>query len=596
MGGHKKATLAGKIILGLVIASVGLGIPSYFLFFHEGKTANNPIMNRIFDEQTDRELYHWETITLNWSIKVNSTAYNYSAYLDESPLQFENNISAPYLVFTLGVLSLGNHTFRIQVTDFHSTPRSTTNSTLLQINQDADSDGDRLYDHQEFWQYLTDPTSTDSDDDGLTDGEEVFTYDTNPTSNDTDGDGICDGVELFTYSTDPRLWDTDGDGLNDSAELFIYGTTPLSAHSDGDGCDDFTEIYFLGTNPILNDTAPLQWVGGSILVQLNFQTGQPHFVPECPVNALDVVNLPRKLYLYVMDQIQATLAGNRTFYVHSLIRLDSIRILVIDDFNSTDLEERIHGTTCVNIVEETISDIMESANLQANFALYSYSVFEEERSWGTALDYAIEMGIDVISLSQVAYYGSSAYFENFSACITDYRMVICTGTGNDNRGDYDDIGVNTLRYPSLHPDTLVIGGIVFNTNSNQWERWDEGPSQSGSNWGRSFMVYNSTAYYSALELVANCERSIYFQNYYGVSWAIPKVAGIVATMLWINSYLTPSTVRQILLSTANQIDPVRYEYGEAPFPGGIDGWNAEVGYGQLNGDGALLQAVANYPF
>ncbi len=596
MGEHKEATLLGKIILGLVIASVGLGIPSYFLFFHEGKSAYDPVMNRIFDGQTDRELYHWETITLNWFIKVNSTAYNYSAYLDESLLQFESNISAPYLVFTVGPLSIGNHSFTIQVTDFYSTPRSTTNSTLLQVIQDMDSDGDLLYDHQELWQYLTDPTSTDSDGDGLSDGEEVFTYFTNPASNDTDGDGINDGVELFTYLTDPLLWDTDGDGLNDSAELFIYGTTPLSAHSDGDGCDDFTEIYFLGTNPLLNDTTPLQWAGGSIFVQLNFQTGQPHFVPGCFVDASDTANLPRLLYIYIIDQVQVALAGNRTFYIHSLLRLDPIRILVIDNFNSTDLEERIHGTTCVKIVEETISNIMGSANLQANFALYSYSVFEEELSWGTALDYAIKAGIDVISLSQAALYGSTAYFENFSTCISEFRIVVCAGSGNDNRGDPDDIGVNTLRYPSLHPDTLVIGGIVFNTDSSQWERWDEGPSQPGSNWGRSFMIYNSTGYYSALELVANCERTIVFQEYFGVSWAIPKVAGIVATMLWANPYLSPSTVRQILLSTANQIDPARYEYGEAPFPGWLDGWNAEVGYGQLNGDSALLQAAQTHPF
>ena len=162
--------------------------------------------------------------------------------------------------------------------------------------------------------------------------------------------------------------------------------------------------------------------------------------------------------------------------------------------------------------------------------------------------------------------------------------------------EFPTIGVNTLRYPSLHPDTLVVGGILYNTNLNQWERWNEGASQPGSNWGRSSMTYNSTEYFSALELVANCKRTILFQDYYGVSWAIPQTAGFVVAILWENPYLTPSTVRTILLSTATQINPSRYTYGGAPFAGGLDGWNAEVGYGLPNAEAALFQAAAIHPF
>ncbi|MHA1673910.1 MAG: S8 family serine peptidase [Promethearchaeota archaeon] len=158
--------------------------------------------------------------------------------------------------------------------------------------------------------------------------------------------------------------------------------------------------------------------------------------------------------------------------------------------------------------------------------------------------------------------------EHSTGYLHSSRMVICTGTGNDNRGDPDVVGVNTLRYPSLHPDTLVIGGIVFNTDSNQWERWDEGSSQPGSNWGRSFMVYDSTGYYSALELVANCERTIVFQEYYGVSWAIPKVAGIVATMLWANPYLSPSIVRHIYSVLQTKLTPLDIITGRRHIQGG----------------------------
>ncbi len=593
----KKSQLTGKIVLGLVLGSIGLGIPTYYIFFHQGP----PMINVALVGHADREIYQWETITLNWSITMdstaNSSAYNYISFLDEETLQSGTNVTASSLVFTIGPFSPGNHTFRIQVTDFQNPSDTTSNSTLLQIVQDADSDGDLLYDHEELWQYFTDPIANDTDGDSLTDGEEVLTYGTNPLSNDTDGDSILDNVEMFTYMPDPLLADTDSDGLTDDVELFFYMTNPLTADSDGDGSDDFSEIYFFETDPLINDTALLRWDGGSILVRLNFHPEQPHFVPECTVSATDSVKLPRKLYLYIIDQTQAALSGNRTFfYIHSLIRLDPLRILVIDYFNSTELDDRVHGTTCVDIVEETLSAIMGSANAQTNFTLFTYSVFEEGRSWGTALDYAITAGVDIISLSLVASYGSTAYFDNFSTCISDYRMIVCTGSGNDNRGDPINVGVNTLRYPSLHPDTLVVGGILYNTNLNQWERWNEGASQPGSNWGRSSLTYNSTEYFSALELVANCERTILFQEYYGVSWAIPQIAGFVAAILWKNPYLTPSTLRNILLSTATQINPSRYTYGGAPFVGGLDGWNAEVGYGLPNAEAALFEAAEIHPF
>jgi len=590
----KKSQLAGKIVLGLVLGSIGLGIPTYYIFFHQGP----PMINVALVGHADREIYQWESITLNWSITMdstaNSSAYNYITFLDEEALQTGTNVTASSLIFTVGPFSLGNHTFRIQVTDFQNPSDTASNSTLLQIVQDADSDGDLLYDHEELWKYFTDPAVVDTDEDGLTDGDEVLTYGTDPLSNDTDADNIEDYTELFTYMTDPLSADTDEDGLTDDAELFHYLTNPLNADSDGDGSDDFSEIYFSETDPLINDTSPVRWEGGSILVRLKFQPDQPHFVPECGVSASDTVKLPRKLYLYIIDQTQLAENGNRTFfYIHSLIRLDPLRILVIDNFNSTELDDRVHGTTCVDIVEETISSIMGSANAQINFTLFTYSIFEEGRSWGTALDYAIIAGVDVISISLVASYGSTAYFENFSMCITDYRIVVCTGSGNDNRGDPNIVGINTLRYPSLHPDTLVVGGIVYD---GDWERWNEGVSQPGSNWGRSSMTYNSTEYFSVLELVANCKRTILFQDYYGVSWAIPKIAGFVAAILWQNPYLTPSTVRTILLSTATQINPSRYTYGGAPFTGGLDGWNAEVGYGLPNAEATLIQAAAAHPF
>lgn len=72
-----------------------------------------------------------------------------------------------------------------------------------------DSDGDGLYDDEEYWDQGTDPLDPDTDRDGLTDGDEVFVYFTDPVYPDTDGDGISDGAEV-RRGLDPLRYDRPG--------------------------------------------------------------------------------------------------------------------------------------------------------------------------------------------------------------------------------------------------------------------------------------------------------------------------------------------------------------------------------------------------
>lgn len=135
----------------------------------------------------------------------------------------------------------------------------------------VDSDGDGLYDDDEWNIYGTDAGARDSDGDGAGDGEEVYfgtdplappptggaggsaapcTYCDNGIGDQTcdacrvavdgDGDGLTDEDER-TYGTDPSRADTDGDTLSDGKEVSVTGTDPLRADSDNDGKLDFCD-------------------------------------------------------------------------------------------------------------------------------------------------------------------------------------------------------------------------------------------------------------------------------------------------------------------------------------------------------------------
>ncbi|MHA1796461.1 MAG: S8 family serine peptidase, partial [Promethearchaeota archaeon] len=499
----------------------------------------------------------------------------------------------------------GTYNISLEIMDFMNFTKE--NSTQLTVLQDIDSDNDQLFDHQEISYYLTNPNLNDTDADLLTDVEEILRYFTDPLQNDTDEDLLYDGAEILTFHTDPLQNDTDQDGFLDGEEIFTYSTNPAANDTDSDGCDDFSEVKFFATDPTILDCSPPYWDGGLVDIQANFRPGEPKFIPfsEKPKSSENMYSIPRLLYLYLCERIRndranTSINGSKSnfFYISALQRVSPVQILVIDAFNSTELEERVHGNTCVNILEETLESIFGSNSLSRNFSIIKYSVAENNRSWATAFEYAIAKGVDVISLSQVSSYGSIPFFDEISLCVNKYQIIFVSGTGNDNRGDPVINATNNLRYPATHPNTLVVGGVILNSQvtPSRWERWNEGIGAAGSNWGRAKIVYNNTEYFSAVELVADCHSRIAFSDYYGVSWAIPQVAAMAASILFQNLLLKPDDVRELLITSAIQITPSLYTYAEAPFnfEGWFEGWNPEVGYGMPNIEMALQLAATTY--
>jgi hypothetical protein len=99
----------------------------------------------------------------------------------------------------------------------------------------ADTDGDGIGDIIEDTlgtDKNADDRTIDSDGDGLFNADEYLTHKTDIFKADTDGDGLDDGVEINTFKTDPTKADTDSDGLTDKQEAGTFNYNPLDA-SDG---------------------------------------------------------------------------------------------------------------------------------------------------------------------------------------------------------------------------------------------------------------------------------------------------------------------------------------------------------------------------
>lgn len=117
-----------------------------------------------------------------------------------------------------------------------------------------DTDGDSLFDGEEYNVFKTNPLLKDTDRDGLSDFDEVKRYNSDPNSLDTDGDDISDFDEVTNYESDPTLKDSDSDQLTDGYEVNVYNTNPIKEDTDDDALLDNEELNKYRTDPNNPDT------------------------------------------------------------------------------------------------------------------------------------------------------------------------------------------------------------------------------------------------------------------------------------------------------------------------------------------------------
>ncbi len=165
---------------------------------------------------------------------------------------------------------------------------------------------------------------------------------------------------------------------------------------------------------------------------------------------------------------------------------------------------------------------------------------------------------------QMSFKSFNSNYPDINAAI-DYAynngVTLIAASGNDSL-------INWIGYPASHPKVIAVGASNKNDTRCMFSNCGIG-----------------------IELVAPGDSlyTIYLQDGYGyrggTSFSSPMVSGVVALMLSVNPYLTPSQIRSILINTATKPDTYTYDN---------DGWNNEVGYGVVNAFAAVMEVALKF--
>ena len=105
---------------------------------------------------------------------------------------------------------------------------------ITYLNNDLDSDGDGVPDHDDSFPFDSNETS-DSDGDGVGDNSDAFPDDPNETHDD-DSDGVGNNTDAFPQDNS-ETHDDDGDGVGNNSDAFPQDSNE-TMDSDGDGVGD----------------------------------------------------------------------------------------------------------------------------------------------------------------------------------------------------------------------------------------------------------------------------------------------------------------------------------------------------------------------
>lgn len=248
-----------------------------------------------------------------------------------------------------------------------------------------------------------------------------------------------------------------------------------------------------------------------------------------------------------------------------------------------------HGTACAGIIGARIDNMTGVAGVAGGVRTMAIAT----ATWADAdivegLYFAADNGARVVSMSFGVYPSWMVWdFDIIRDALQyahDKGLVLVAATGNED--------IPQSRFPSSDARTLSVGG-----SNRSDERKRVGDTSSEPFWG--------ACYGNDIDVVAPCLEipttdrlaaagyavGDYFDRFNGTSSATPHVAGLAALIFSMRPNLTNVDVRSIIESTCDKISPATYVYTNvAQKTSGT--WNAEVGYGRINVERALLAACA----
>lgn len=248
-----------------------------------------------------------------------------------------------------------------------------------------------------------------------------------------------------------------------------------------------------------------------------------------------------------------------------------------------------HGTPCAGIIGARMDNGLGVAGVAGGVRVMAIAT----STWADVdiaegLYFAADHGARVVSMSFGVYPSWGTWDFNLIRDALQYArdrgLVLVAASGNENGAQ--------SRFPGSDARTLCVGG-----SNRSDERKRIGDDSSEAWWGAS--------YGPDLDVVAPCleipatdrlgglgySPGDYYERFNGTSAATPHVAGVAALLLSLNPGLTPGQVRTLIEQSCDKISPALYPYAHvASKPSGT--WHAEVGYGRVNVERALLAACA----
>lgn len=247
-----------------------------------------------------------------------------------------------------------------------------------------------------------------------------------------------------------------------------------------------------------------------------------------------------------------------------------------------------HGTPCAGIISARLSNSLGVSGLAGKCRVMAIATNFADVEVAEGLYFAADNGARVVSMS----FGVYPWWMIWDFPIIEAALQYClsknvllvAATGNENQ--------NVSRFPATDPTTLGVGG------SNRADvRKAVGDTSIEGFWGACFGP-DCDVVAPCLEIPATDRLggagyvpTDYTLRFNGTSAATPHVAGLAGLVISVNPALTNADVRRIISQTADKINAGAYVY--LPTPGKPFGtWNADVGYGRINAERALLVACA----
>ena len=247
-----------------------------------------------------------------------------------------------------------------------------------------------------------------------------------------------------------------------------------------------------------------------------------------------------------------------------------------------------HGTACAGIIGAYIDNALGVAGLAGRSRVMAIATNFADTQVAEGLYFAADNGARVVSMSFGVYPSwmiwNFAIIEAALQYCHQKNVVLVAASGNEDQ--------NVSRFPGTDPRTICVGG------SNRDDvRKAIGDTSVEAWWG--------ACYGPDVDVVAPCLEipttdrlgmAGYTPNDYdmffnGTSSATPHVAALAALIMSVNPALANNDVRRIISQSTDKINAGGYVYVATPGkPYGT--WNADVGYGRINAERALLMACS----